>query len=271
MIDKERIAPGVAGAIQKEQIRLLTDEMISAIQENFKGFYLVFQPLYQVTGLSGVDGKKIVGYEALARWKKATPDVFIPIAEANNLIQSLGEWVIEELLRSIKHLQQFIDLDAGVRFFFNMSGQQICLNGRFIKYLEEVLSIYQIKPSMIGVELTETAIIHDVEAARWIVDHLKGMGVEAALDDFGTGNSGMSRLQELNIGKIKIDRSFVRIDHGKSMTIMKNTLRLADDMGIDVVVEGIETEEQLRVLVEMGFTYFQGFLLGRPVEIGLLR
>jgi EAL domain-containing protein (putative c-di-GMP-specific phosphodiesterase class I) len=243
-----------------------------AVNDNFRGFYLVFQPLYSVSNNNeSVQLRTVIGYEALARWEHVSPEVFIPLAERNGLIESIGEWVIEELLRTIKHLQQFVTIDHGVRFFFNLSGKQVSLNGRFMNYLETVLSLYEIPAELIGVELTETAVISDVNAAKWMVDHLKSIGIEVALDDFGTGNSGMARLQELNIGKIKIDRSFVRIDHPKSMAILRNTLRLANEMHIDVIVEGIETEEQLEKLVAMGFYYFQGFLLGKPASLGLLR
>ncbi len=236
-----------------------------AIDENFRGFYLVFQPLFHVD-VSDSAKRTIVGYEALARWDHVPPDVFIPLAEQHGLIEAIGEFVIEELLRTIKHLGQFMVFDH-IRFFFNLSGQQVSMNGNFLNYLKTTIDLYGIKASLLGVELTETCAINDVSAAKWMVDALTEIGIDVALDDFGIGTSGMARLQELNISKIKIDRSFVRIEHAKSMSIIRNTLRMATEMNIDVVIEGIETDEQLKQLLEMGATLFQGFLLGKPKKV----
>jgi EAL domain-containing protein (putative c-di-GMP-specific phosphodiesterase class I) len=236
-----------------------------AIDENFRGFYLVFQPLFHVDA-NDRSKRTIIGYEALARWDHVPPDVFIPLAERHGLIEAIGEWVIEELLRTIKHLGQFMVFDQ-IRFFFNLSGKQVSMNGRFLDYLKATIELYDIRASLLGVELTETSAINDVAAAKWMVDRLEDIGIDVALDDFGIGTSGMARLQELNISKIKIDRSFVRIEHAKSMSIIRNTLRMAKEMDIDVIVEGIETDEQLKQLLEMGATLFQGFLLGKPKKV----
>jgi EAL domain-containing protein (putative c-di-GMP-specific phosphodiesterase class I) len=249
----------------KQVDEALLTSLKCAIDENFRGFYLVFQPLFHVDSTDTAK-RTIIGYEALARWDHVPPDVFIPLAERNDLIEAIGEWVIEELLRTIKHLGQFMVFDQ-MRFFFNLSGKQVSMNGRFLDYLKATIELYDIPGSLLGVELTETCAINDVAAAKWMVDALAEIGIDVALDDFGIGTSGMARLQELNISKIKIDRSFVRIEHAKSMSIIRNTLRMAKEMNIDVVIEGIETDEQLKQLLEMGATLFQGFLLGKPKKV----
>lgn len=235
----------------------MLEQLQQSIKNGFEGFYVVFQPLYIVQP----NERRIVGYETLARWEFADPETFIPLAEQNGLINAIGDWVVDEMLSVIRPI---LNDEPTVKFYFNLSGKQISLNCTFVQTLKEKLALYEIPSCRIGVELTETVVVEDHKSVQNMVDELTSFGIAVALDDYGVGYSGMSRLQALNINRLKIDRSFVRIDDKKSMSIIKNTLNMAQEMGIEVIIEGIETENQLKALSDMGATLFQGYLLGKP-------
>jgi EAL domain-containing protein (putative c-di-GMP-specific phosphodiesterase class I) len=238
----------------------MLEQLQQSINDGFKGFHLVFQPLYIVQAQE----RHIIGYEALTRWKFADPNTFIPLAEQSGLINAIGDWVVDEMLKVISPV---LNDEPNVKFFFNLSGKQISLSCAFVHNLKDKLTQYGIPANRIGVELTETFVIEDQKTVQNMVDELTGIGITVALDDYGVGYSGMSRLQELNINRLKIDRSFVRIDDKNSMSIIKNTLNMAQEMGIEVIIEGVETETQLKTLCDMGCHLFQGYLLGKPQRL----
>lgn len=261
-----------ARKLSKEALTSLLEMMEADMENGFKGFSLSFQAIYKIDSFShNNEDKTLVGYEVLARWNRSTPDVFIPLAEHSGYIEKISAWIIDELLKNINHFKQLNLINSDIRFYLNISGKQIHQNGKFLSSLKESLSLYGIQPRLLGVELTETVIIEDMAAAKWMVDNLREIGIEVALDDFGTGANGMNLLQELNVDKIKIDRVFVRVDCEKTSKILTSIHCMAQKLGIEVVVEGVETRDQLNFLVDLGFSLFQGFLLGRPVDMGLLR
>jgi EAL domain-containing protein (putative c-di-GMP-specific phosphodiesterase class I) len=238
--------------------------MQKSIVNGFDGFHLVFQP--QVSVPVGSKSGQVVGYEALTRWQNVRPDTFIHIAESYGLIDDIGEWVVDEVVKQISALSGNRQLDD-VRFFFNLSGMQIIRNGRFISHLERLIVSSGINTKYLGVELTETIAVSDITSVQWMVDHLTEMGIRVALDDFGIGHSGIQKLQQLRISELKVDKSFLKLNCPRSMAIMKYTLLMARDMGIEVMIEGVENLQQLDAMASLGGHFFQGYLFGKPAPL----
>lgn len=228
--------------------------LLDDIKNGFKEFTLVFQPIIFMTG----DGENLIGYETLIRWR-LPPDFFVPIAEQNGLIVEVGKWVVKKLFTLINHYNN--SRKPYAKFYFNVSAAQV--NPEFLNYLSRLIAEHQIDTSQIGIELTETAIVPDADLLIEFVQSITLLGIDVTLDDFGIGSSGMSRLQNLAVKKIKIDKSFVKSDT-KSLAILSGVSSIAKQLNVSVVVEGVETREQLEMLCDMGFCLFQGFYFGKP-------
>ena len=225
---------------------------------------LHFQP--QVDMVSG----ELTGIEALVRWQPpgqemVSPGDFIPLAEETGLILPLGEWVLRAVCLQISRWQT-----AGlkpVQVSLNISALQFNQHN-FLEVVDRILAETGIDPQWIEFELTESAAMANVESTINILDQLKQRGIKLTIDDFGTGYSSLSYLKRLPISKLKIDRSFVRditVDsHNASITT--SIVALARSMQLNVLAEGVETQEQSRILLEQGCQLGQGFLYSRPVS-----
>ena len=213
-----------------------------------------------------------VGFEALVRWihperGMISPARFIPIAEDNGLILPLGNWVLETACRQLARWSQDPQL-AHLTLAVNVSANQLSQND-FVERVRATLELTGAPAHRLKLELTESALIHDIETIICKMTELKGHGVHFALDDFGTGYSSLNYLARLPLTQLKIDQSFVQsmLLDSNSMEIAQTIILLAERMGLTVLAEGVETEEQLAALKECGCINFQGYLFGRPLPI----
>jgi diguanylate cyclase (GGDEF)-like protein len=227
-------------------------------------FNMVYQPI--VIAQTGA----ILGYEALVRWDSpeygpVSPAEFIPIAEETGLILDIGDWIARQALKDCRRWGgPYVSINLSVRQFLRHNvGQHI------LQYAADA----NVPPERIQIELTETAIIDDVERADHNLKILRAAGVRVALDDFGTGYSSLVYLKNFAIDCIKIDKSFVdniTRDRQAAM-IVASVAKLAVSLGMSVVAEGVETEDQRKVLIAAGCDQLQGFLFGRPQNARALR
>lgn len=223
-----------------------------------------------------VDGNaSILGVEALIRWAHpqrglVAPALFVPLAEQTGLIIPIGQWVIEEACRQLKRWQE----DPARRSWtiaVNVSAKQFH-ESEFVQRVEASLAANTTPPDRLRVELTESMLHEDLHGTVQKMNALRGIGVRFSLDDFGTGYSSLSYLKRLPLEQIKIDRSFVRdvfLDESDA-AITRTILSLANNLGLGVVAEGVETQEQLQFLRAQGCQAFQGFLFSRPVPVEAL-
>jgi diguanylate cyclase (GGDEF)-like protein len=210
----------------------------------------------------------IVRFEALARWTHprlgAIPPLnFIPIAEESGLIVPLGAYVMERACADAVIWQR--RTKRPIQVAVNVSSVQFARDS-FIDEVEDILRRTGLKPSLLQIELTESATLTGVERAAEMMRRLKSKGISVAMDDFGTGYSCLSYLPKLCFDAIKLDRSFVNelIVHPETKAFVESILSMAHNLRMKVIVEGIETREQLELMRSLGANEAQGFLLGRP-------
>ena len=213
-----------------------------------------------------------VGVEALVRWihperGMISPARFIPVAEDNGLILPLGNWVLDTACRQLARWARDPQLDH-LTLAVNVSANQLRQDD-FVDRVRATLERTGAPASRLKLELTESALIHDIETIICKMTELKAHGVNFALDDFGTGYSSLNYLARLPLTQLKIDQSFVQsmLLDSNSMEIAQTIILLAERMGLTVLAEGVETEEQLAALKECGCSNFQGYLFGRPQPI----
>jgi predicted signal transduction protein with EAL and GGDEF domain len=223
-------------------------------------FSVVFQPIVDIrTG-------QVAGFEALARWHSpelgnVAPNRFFPIAERAGIVGALTRPLLKKALLAASRW------DSSLRLSFNLSAHDLN-TGESVLSLIGIIEASDFEASRLDLEITETAFTHDFEQVRCSVDMLRRLGCGISLDDFGTGYSSLTRLHALPLTKIKIDRSFVTDLHKRpsSYKIVKSLLTLSRDMGLECVVEGVETGEELAALRELGATLVQGFVYARPMN-----
>ena len=221
-----------------------------------------------------VDTHSIVGVEALVRWNSPTrgevpPLRFIPIAEATGLIMPLGEFVLGEACRQTAQWCREGLLPDPFVTWVNLSGKQLS-HGGVSELVQNALEAAALAPSMLGLEVTETAIVVGGDAgeqARAALEDLHNRGVRIAIDDFGTGFSSLGHLRRFPVDMIKVDRSFVQgVEHDtKDAAITANLTSLAHALGLTAIAEGIESEGQLASVRELGCDLAQGYLFARPM------
>lgn len=221
-----------------------------------------YQPIFRVDG-------PLHGVEALVRWRGVDggfvpPDRFIPAAEGSGLILDVDAWVLERSLAQVASWRAgpFPDLHVSV----NMSAKTL-LSSRLVGDVERALRVAGLDSDALTLEVTETALLHDLERAATQVAQLRALGVRTSVDDFGTGYTSVSHLRRLPVAELKIDASFIQAmgedvrDHALADLIA----RIGDVLALDVVAEGVETDAQLEGVRALGCDFAQGFLLGRPV------
>ena len=223
-----------------------------------------YQPKYNLeTGL-------VTGAEALVRWELPErgiimPSEFIPIAEESSLIIEIGEWVLERVCEDFRDWQSSIS--PANRISVNLSLKQL-RQPNFISRISSILRHYQVSPTSLELEITETTLMENPERTIKLLNELYSLGLYLAIDDFGTGYSSLSALQQFPISTLKIDKSFVRdvATNSDDATIVGTIIHMGKSLKMDVVAEGVETEEQLTFLQQMDCTYVQGLLFGEPMS-----
>lgn len=241
---------------------LIENRLRGAISRN--DFALVYQPIVEMKTL------RIRGVEALLRWHDAKlgvipPDVFIPIAERMGLLDSIGDWVLEEVCRQILQWQH-LDVPE-ISISMNVSARQF-FQPDFVERVRHVLHKHAIPPRRVEIELTERIAMENAEQSIKIMRALKAEGIRLAIDDFGTGYSSLSYLRWMPVDVLKIDKSFVS-DLGSnkdSEIVCESIINLAKALSLTVLSEGIETEAQFRFLKQAGCELMQGYLLSPPLS-----
>lgn len=229
-------------------------------------FELYYQPICTLP--SG----QVAGYEALIRWHHPTkglvsPLEFLWLAEQTGQIREIGLWTLERACRDWPVLRRSTNF-ASPFISVNMSPSQLT-GDSFVEDVKSIINRYQMPPTELKLELTETVIISNPEIALHLLNQLTGLGSTLAIDDFGTGHSTLDTLNRYPIGTIKVDISFTRtmLTSARSREIVNSSIQLAHSLGMNVVAEGIETEAVSRKLVELGCNYGQGWLFGKPSEL----
>jgi diguanylate cyclase (GGDEF)-like protein len=224
-------------------------------------FSLAYQPIYNPR--SGT----VTHVEALLRWQHPTrgsisPAVFIPVAERTGLIKPLGTWALETAARTAT------SWPATVGVTVNISAQQFDADYDLVAIVDAVLRTTGLQPRRLTLEITESVLIDDEAAISERMSQLRERGIKIALDDFGTGFSSLSYLMWLPIDTLKIDKTFCReiAVSSRAMALMKAITQLAHDLKLLIIVEGIETEEQLAVMRQFSLHGIQGFIFARPMS-----
>ena len=217
-----------------------------------------------------LDGNQIVGVEALVRWRRpdgtlVLPGEFVPVAEETGLIRPIGRWVLHEACRQLTRWRSELPQAAGLSMSVNVSARQL-QDASVLEDVESALRETGLDPGSLILELTESAVVENLDGALATLQKLKWMSVQLAMDDFGTGYSSLSSLSRLPLDILKIDQGFVaRLDRdAEGRAVVYAIVSLATALGVRVTGEGIETASQLSTLIELNCTHGQGFLLGKP-------
>jgi diguanylate cyclase (GGDEF)-like protein/PAS domain S-box-containing protein len=245
---------------QIQRLILLESHLKQALEQ--KAFHLVYQPQIQLaTG-------KLIGVEALLRYTHPTlgaisPMEFIPICERLNMIDEITEWVLQEAARQLK---EWKEKGLHIRMAVNISP----LNLENKTFIDKLISIFEKNHCDLHdleLELTETALAKSIEEVSKVLEKLREIGVRIALDDFGSGYSSLVYFKDFPIDKIKVDRSFVKEIPKKErdIAIIDSILLLSKRLGIEVICEGVETEEQASYLQMLGCEFAQGYYFSRPL------
>ncbi len=241
-------------------------EIINKLQPHHheKHLYVVYQPIYSVSA------QCIKGCEALLRMKDdagnvISPAEFIPIAEENGLIKELSYFCMNEVCKQYRMLES---VGKAIDYItINLAIQQLH-DAELLKNIRLILRGYGIPPEKIAFEMTESQVIENKETIDQHLDALRALGCKVLLDDFGTGYSALAYLANLKIDKIKIDKSFLRdiACKGAAHTILSHIIKMIQAIGLETVIEGVETETAFKTLQEMGVDNIQGYYVSRPVQ-----
>jgi EAL domain-containing protein (putative c-di-GMP-specific phosphodiesterase class I) len=230
-------------------------------------FVLYYQPEVDLST------RRIVGVEALIRWQHPergliSPMDFIPQAEECGMILPIGDWGLEESCNQIRAWNRQDPRNGSLRICVNLSARQFARQG-LVDHVESLLLQSGVSSRQLGLEMTESSLIPEMNTALEVLGGLRALGVSLLMDDFGTGYSSLNHLHSFPFDVLKIDRSFVgRMTEGdQPLQIVRTIIELARVLGMDVVAEGIETREQYRLLRQMGCRYGQGFLFARPMTV----
>jgi diguanylate cyclase (GGDEF)-like protein/PAS domain S-box-containing protein len=227
---------------------------------------LYYQPELSVTS------QRVIGYEALVRWNHPErgilpPSEFIPVAEESELIVHLGKWVLKEACRQMAEWHKRFAFNPPLTISVNISPRQLNQGG-LVEDVERVLFETGLAPKCLKLEVTEGSIMQDAEMALATLRRLKSMGIGLEIDDFGTGYSSLSYLQRLPFDTVKVDRSFIKElgVSAESSEIVRTIVELARSLEMDVVAEGVETEDQFQKLATLGCKYVQGYYFAKPAS-----
>jgi EAL domain-containing protein (putative c-di-GMP-specific phosphodiesterase class I) len=258
---RKRIPAGAPAS--QSQIWPRSQDLRRALDE--RQFVLYYQPEVELTT------RKIIGLEALIRWNHPQrglipPMDFIPLAEESGLILPIGDWGLSETCSQIQEWCRLDPRASTLRVCVNLSARQFAREG-LADHVETLLLQTGVSSRQLGLEMTESSLIPNVNTALHVLGALRRLGVSLLMDDFGTGYSSLNHLHSFPFDALKIDRSFVgRITESEqSLQIVRTIIELARVLGMDVVAEGIETVEQYQILLKLGCRFGQGYLFARPM------
>ena len=260
----KRSAPQFYNDSVNEELQLRTsleNSLRSVLQEQ----QLI--PYYQVQ----VDQKhNILGAELLLRWNHPKsefipPSIFIPIAEDSGEIISIGNWVFTQVCQRLKLWEESSDT-KNLKLSVNVSALQVSQSD-FVENLLTIIKASGCNPCLIKIELTESLVLQNLEDVTQKMTRLRNEGISFSLDDFGTGQSSLSVLKQLPLDELKIDQSFVNDINSDDRFIVHTIVTMGKNLGLNVIAEGVETEEQQKLLNESGCHFFQGYLFGKPIPI----
>jgi EAL domain-containing protein (putative c-di-GMP-specific phosphodiesterase class I) len=247
-------------AIGSDKLQLESD-LRRAIER--KEITIAYQPIVNLQ-----DGT-IAGFEALMRWEHPrrgpiSPSEFIPIAENSGLIVPLGLFAMQQSANDLFNWQENLSR-PNLFVSVNLSSTQL-IRQDLLSDVRAILSRTHVTKGTLKLELTESVLMENPEQSAHMLNELRSMGVGLSLDDFGTGYSSLSYLTRFPIDMIKIDRSFVKGDKPQKTTLLRSIIRMAQDLELKVVAEGVESEQDAMQLREMGCEYVQSFLFGQPMS-----
>lgn len=231
---------------------------------SFNGFQLVFQPKIAI---NHSDNSGVSDFEALLRWNSATlgcvsPAEFIPLAESHTIITKIDEWVLDACVSTLARSKtQGFD----TRISCNISAKML-VDPNFPRLVKQLVEDYNVDPSRLQIEVTEHSLIEDVVMAVTNLNALKTIGISIALDDFGNGHSSLGSLRDLPIDTLKIDRSFLQGIHtdSKRRALLEHVIAMGNALELTVVLEGVETAQDVDFVNGSGISYAQGFAYARP-------
>lgn len=244
-----------------EHQNLIRREIETALATS--AFMLYYQPKYDIEGV------KILGLEALIRWKLAdgtirSPGEFIDLAETTGQIVDIGYWVIDQCCNDIKKNRKILE---GIPVAINLSAQHF-KNEDIVTYLVDAVEKHEISYDMLELEITETTLIEDSLKASELLTKLTALGFKISLDDFGTGYSSINYIKDLPLHKLKVDRAFInKVFEPKYKALLASIVQLANNFGFKLIMEGVETYEQLEILKEMKPDEIQGYLFAKPTPL----
>ncbi|MDE2332834.1 MAG: EAL domain-containing protein, partial [Bradyrhizobium sp.] len=244
--------------------RVLHQDLSLAIKNNELSLH--YQP--QAISRHSVADSEVIGFEALARWRHRVrgfvpPSDFIPLAEESGLIVEMGEWILRQACR------EAASWPTPLQIAVNLSPAQF-MHGDVVGLVHSILLETGLAPGRLELEITEGVLIEDFDRGLALLRRLKSLGVRVSMDDFGSGYSSLSYLQAFPFDKIKIDRAFVmNLGHNpQSASIVRAVIGLGHGLGMSIVAEGVETQEQLGFLADDGCDAVQGYFIGKPAPIG---
>lgn len=243
---------------------LIKRELSNAIERNQLELY--YQPQVDID-------KKLIGFEALLRWKHPakgfiSPEVFIPVAEKSGLIIEIGKWVMERTLQQMSDWDRMYNM-RHLKFSVNISPLQL-MHRDFTQDTLLTLSHFKISPERLKFEITETTFIYDQKKIGSVIAHFSQLGIKWAIDDFGVGYSSLKSISDFAIDDIKIDKSLIMriFDNESAAIVVHKTIELSREMGLNVLAEGIESEDYFDYLRDKGCHLFQGYHFARPLPAG---
>ncbi|MCR5720843.1 MAG: bifunctional diguanylate cyclase/phosphodiesterase [Lachnospiraceae bacterium] len=262
---KNRVARYSDSIVSSSSERLdMEKNMRDAMTSGYREFEVYYQPIVDVT-----DSNRCIGAEALIRWHSTAlgfiaPGDFIPLAEYLGLINPIGNYVLKKACETCKFWNDNGHPDYKVNV--NLSVVQL-LQSDIVDIIARTIKETGIKPKNLTLEVTESLAINDMERMKTILNGIKALGVKLALDDFGTGYSSLNHIREIPFDVIKVDQSFVQdlAESAYSQSFIKMVAELAETIGVNVCVEGIETEKQYKVLEGMKIKMIQGFYFDKPM------
>lgn len=276
VIEKARQAKFRASSISYEKIFFFDESVSLEIEEDKRikkalhksiendELYLLYQPIVDISQ------KVIIGYEAFLRWNNpkfsSVPiDKVIKIAEESNCIIEIGEWVFNEASRMLKRLHE---KNISIFMSINISPSQLIHND-FLDLARNTIEKYDLPPSKLNIEITEKSLVKDTVEKRNILTKIKEMGLSISIDDFAIEYSSLNYLSELKADTIKIDKLFIEniVNDYDARMLYQYIMSIGQSLNLSVISEGVETEEQVKLLRSMGCKNMQGYFIGKPISL----